>query len=123
MATIMIVDDSQTLRTSAQFTLEAAGHSVVQADDGATGLAELDKLGDGADLKMIITDVNMPNMDGITFIRKVKEGKFKYVPILVMTTESQDAMKSEGKAAGAAGWLVKPFDPDQLASVVSKFVR
>ena len=72
---------------------------------------------------MIITDVNMPEMDGITFIRKVKETQFKYLPILVMTTESQDDKKQEGKDAGAAGWLVKPFKPEQLTEVVSRFVN
>ena len=125
MAKILGVDDSQTLRTSAQFTLEADGHQVIQADDGTTGLIALESLeaGDAKALKMIITDVNMPQMDGITFIRKVKETQFKYVPILVMTTESQDAMKNEGKAAGAAGWLVKPFKPEQLSAVVAKFVK
>ncbi|MFW6289153.1 MAG: response regulator [Spirochaetota bacterium] len=125
MATILIVDDSPTLRASAQFTLESEGHTVIQADDGTTGLKALEGLSADAasDLKMIITDVNMPSMDGITFISKVKETDYKYVPILVMTTESQDDMKNAGKAAGAAGWLVKPFKPEQLVGVVSKFVK
>jgi two-component system chemotaxis response regulator CheY len=125
MATILVVDDSPTLRASAQFTLEAEGHTVIQADDGETGMSTLKGLTpeQADDLKMIIVDVNMPKMDGITFIRKVKETEFKYLPILVMTTESQEDMKSQGKAAGAAGWLVKPFDPEKLASVVAKFVK
>ena len=124
MARIMIVDDSPTLRASAQFTLESEGHSVVQAENGATALSALEGLsGDEvSDLKMIITDINMPEMDGITFIRKVKETQFKYIPVLVLTTESQDGMKSEGREAGAAGWLVKPFKPEQLTDVVRRFV-
>jgi two-component system chemotaxis response regulator CheY len=125
MAKILIVDDSPTLRASAQFTLEAEGHAVIQAETGQAGLSALESLSgsDGGDLKMIITDVNMPEMDGITFIRKVKETQFKYLPILVMTTESQDDKKKEGKEAGAAGWLVKPFKPEQLTEVVSRFVN
>ena len=124
MARIMIVDDSPTLRASAQFTLEAEGHSVIQADNGVSALSALESLSsaEADELRMIITDINMPEMDGITFIRKVKESPFKYVPVLVMTTESQDDMKTEGKNAGAAGWLVKPFKPEQLNSVVQRFV-
>jgi len=125
MARILIVDDSPTLRASAQFTLESEGHAVIQAENGATALSTLDGLSEdeAGDLKMIITDINMPEMDGITFIRKVKETQFRYVPVLVMTTESQDAMKSEGREAGAAGWLVKPFKPEQLNDVVQRFVK
>ena len=124
MARIMIVDDSPTLRASAQFTLESEGHAVIQAENGATALSTLDGLSkdEAGDLKMIITDINMPEMDGITFIRKVKQTQFRYVPVLVLTTESQDAMKSEGREAGAAGWLVKPFKPEQLNDVVQRFV-
>ena len=125
MAKILIVDDSPTLRASAQFTLEAEGHAVIQAEDGQAGLDALNALapGDASDLRMIITDINMPTMDGITFIKKVKESAFKYVPILVLTTESQDDMKNAGRDAGAAGWLVKPFKPEQLTGVVARFVQ
>ena len=72
---------------------------------------------------MIITDINMPNMDGISFIQEVKKTAHRFVPILVLTTESQDSKKTEGKAAGASGWLVKPFKPDQLLAVVAKFLK
>ena len=125
MAKILIVDDSPTLRASAQFALEAEGHGVIQADDGEAGLTTLESLtpSEACDLKMIITDINMPKMDGITFIKKVKETRYKYLPILVLTTESQDDMKAEGKNAGAAGWLVKPFKPEQLTGVVARFVQ
>ena len=124
MARILIVDDSPTLRTSAQFTLEAEGHEVWQAENGVAALDLLKSLpaGDAMTLKMIITDVNMPEMDGISFLTHVKATRFKYVPVLVMTTESQDDMKEKGRNAGAAGWLVKPYKPVQLVDVVTRFV-
>ncbi len=120
--TILIVDDSSTLRASVEFTLAEAGYDVVQAGDGNEGLQALDGV-DKDQLGMIITDINMPNMDGITFIQEVKKTDFKFVPILVLTTESQDSKKMEGKSAGASGWLVKPFKPEQLIAVVSKFLK
>jgi len=121
---ILIVDDSSTLRASVEFTLSQAGFHVLQAEDGQAGLAVLKQNeGKEAEIGMIITDVNMPNMDGMTFIREVKKTSFRFVPILVLTTESQDSKKMEGKAAGASGWLVKPFKPEQLTAVISKFIR
>lgn len=121
---VLIVDDSSTLRASVDFTLAEAGYQVVQAEDGAAALSVLkDYEGKESDLGMIITDINMPNMDGITFIKEVKKTAFKFVPILILTTESQDSRKMEGKEAGAAGWLVKPFKPEQLTGVVSKFLK
>ncbi|KKK82730.1 hypothetical protein LCGC14_2800470 [marine sediment metagenome] len=119
---ILIVDDSSTLRASVEFTLTEAGYDVIQAGDGQEGLQALDGV-DKDQLGMIITDINMPNMDGITFINEVKKTDFKFVPILVLTTESQDSKKIEGKSAGASGWLVKPFKPEQLIAVVSKFLK
>jgi len=78
----------------------------------------------GGQVSLIISDINMPNMDGITFIREAKQmPSFKFIPVLILTTESQDSKKTEGKGAGAAGWLVKPFSNDQLIGVVKKFVR
>ena len=118
---ILIVDDSTTLGASVDFTLSGAGYTVLQASDGRKGLAALKHMRTD-ELGMIITDVNMPNMDGLTFVREVKKTGFKFVPILVLTTESENGKKLEGKAAGASGWLVKPFQPDQLLSVVRKFV-
>jgi two-component system, chemotaxis family, chemotaxis protein CheY len=121
---IMIVDDSSTLRASVEFTLTEAGYSVLQAEDGAAALAALKGYeGKESEIGMIITDINMPNMDGITLIKELKKSGFKFVPILVLTTESQDSRKMEGKEAGASGWLVKPFKPEQLTGVVSKFLR
>jgi len=120
---ILIVDDSSTLRASVEFTLSEAGYTVLQAEDGNTGLTVLKSYeGKESELGMIITDINMPNMDGISFIKEVKKTTFKFVPILVLTTESQDSRKMEGKGAGASGWLVKPFKPEQLRGVVTKFL-
>ena len=120
--TILIVDDSTSIRTAAAFTLEAAGYEIAQAGDGAEGLEVLKGI-DAADVGMIITDINMPNMDGITFIKEVKQTAYKFIPILVLTTESQDSKKREGQEVGAAGWLVKPFESEQLVAVVKKFLN
>ncbi len=121
---VMIVDDSATLRASVNFVLTDAGFDVIQAVDGLDGLEKLKEISiKGGKVDMIISDINMPNLDGIGFIKEVKKGDFKFVPILVLTTESENAKKMEGKAAGASGWLVKPFKPEQLLWVVKKFVR
>lgn len=122
---ILIVDDSATIRASLKYALDQAGYEVHQANDGKQGLAQLKKLTDGGiKVNMVISDVNMPNMDGITMIKQMKsDAKHKFTPVLVLTTESQDSIKMEGKAAGAAGWLVKPFDPATLVGVIRKFVR
>jgi two-component system chemotaxis response regulator CheY len=122
MGKILIVDDSSTLRASVEFTLTDNGHEVLQAEDGQKGLEVLKTLKE-EDIGMIITDINMPNMDGITMIKEIKKTPFKYTPILVMTTEAEESKKTEGKEAGASGWLIKPFKPDQLIGVVSKFVK
>jgi two-component system chemotaxis response regulator CheY len=121
---ILVVDDSATLRASVNYTLKSAGFETINAVNGADGLeklAEAHKQGD--QLGMIISDINMPVMDGITFIKEVKKTPFKFLPILVLTTESQDDMKLKGKQAGASGWLVKPFKPEQLVYVTKKFMR
>nr|WP_281244254.1 response regulator [Anaerobacillus arseniciselenatis] len=105
--------------------MEKNGYVVETAVDGQDGLQKLEQLQQqGKRPAMIISDINMPNLDGIGFIKEVKKKpQFKFVPVLVLTTESQDKKKMEGKQAGAAGWLVKPFQPDQLVGVVKKFVR
>ncbi len=121
---ILVVDDSPTLRTSIDITLREFGFETIDAQDGKDGLEKLkEAMKNGQSIKMIISDINMPVMDGITFIKKVKKTPFKYIPILVLTTESEEEKKLEGKKAGAAGWLVKPFRPDQLMYVIGKFVR
>lgn len=122
--TILVVDDSATLRMSVEMTLKPAGFDVAQAINGQEGLDVLQKLAAQSQTPvMIISDVNMPVMDGISFIREVKKTPFKYIPILVLTTEREDSKKLEGKQAGAAGWLVKPFKPETLLTVVRKFTR
>jgi two-component system chemotaxis response regulator CheY len=123
-AKVLIVDDSPVMRASVKFALTSAGLEVAEASDGQNGLEVLSAMAGRAEKPaMIITDVNMPRMDGLTFVREVKKTGFKFVPILVLTTESQADKKQEGKQAGAAGWLVKPFTPQQLLDVVKKFVR
>jgi len=123
-ATILVVDDSMVLRSSVKYTLTGAGLDVAEAKDGKEGLEVLSTLSrEGRRPSMIISDINMPNMDGITFIKEVKKTDARHVPILVLTTESQPHMKEEGRNAGAAGWLVKPFREEQLIAVIKKFVR
>jgi two-component system chemotaxis response regulator CheY len=120
---ILVVDDSTTLRASVQFALTAEGYKVAEAKDGKDGLAVLQNIrSQGDQVSMIISDINMPNMDGITFIKEVKKTPFKFTPILVLTTESQETKKMEGKDAGATGWLVKPFKSAQLLQVIKKLV-
>ena len=114
---IMTVDDSASVRQMVGFTLREAGYQVVEAVDGQDALTKLN----GSAVDMLITDLNMPNMDGIDLIRGVRAGSSnKFIPIIMLTTESQPAKKQEGKAAGATGWIVKPFKPDQLLAVVKK---
>lgn len=118
---ILVVDDSATTRSSVQYILSQAGYSVALANDGSDGLRKIEEVVRAGDaLSMIITDINMPVMDGIRFTREVKTGPHKRTPVLVLTTESQNSKKQQGREAGAAGWLVKPFQPDQLVAVVRK---
>jgi two-component system, chemotaxis family, chemotaxis protein CheY len=115
---ILIIDDSSAIRQSVTFVLQQNGYEVVEATDGADGLA---KLGSSGPVDLVITDINMPNMDGITFIAKAREKPdWKFLPIVVLTTESQGSKMSEGKEAGATGWIVKPFSAEKLLSVVKK---
>lgn len=117
--TILSVDDSASIRQMVSFTLESAGYQVVTAVDGQDALG---KLGDRAP-DLIITDLNMPNMDGLQLIREIRtRPAHKFAPIIFLTTESEDAKKAEAKAAGASGWIVKPFQQEQLLAVVKKFV-
>jgi two-component system, chemotaxis family, chemotaxis protein CheY len=117
--TIMTVDDSTSVRQMVSFTLKEAGYNVVEASDGKDAVAKLDV----ADLNMIVTDLNMPNMDGIELIKAVRKiPKYKFIPIIMLTTESQDEKKMEGKSAGATGWIIKPFKPEQLLAVIKKVI-
>ncbi len=114
---IMTADDSASVRQMVSFTLKERGYEVVEACDGRDALQ---KLGNGK-VDMLITDLNMPNLDGIGLIKGVRAlPACKFIPIIMLTTESQDARKQEGKAAGATGWIVKPFTPEQLLGVVKK---
>jgi two-component system chemotaxis response regulator CheY len=118
--TIMTVDDSASMRQMISFTLTQAGHKVIEAVDGKDALTKLGS----ASPDMVITDLNMPNMDGIELIRQARAlPKLKFTPIIMLTTESQDEKKAAGKAAGATGWIVKPFKAEQLVGVVSKVLR
>ena len=122
MGTIYIVDDSATTRASVEYTLKQGGHEVITSESGPSCLTKVGTLSKSPDL--FILDVNMPEMDGITLIKELRKLDLtKYTPILMLTTESQDSKKLEGKQAGASGWLVKPFDPSQLMGVVQRFVK
>lgn len=114
---IMTVDDSASIRQMVSFTLKGAGYEVVEAVDGKDALSKLN----GTPVHMVIADLNMPNLDGVGLIKGIRTNpSYKFVPIVMLTTESQDAKKQEGKSAGATGWIVKPFKPEQLLAVVKK---
>ncbi len=116
---IMIVDDSASLRQVVTIALTGAGYEVVEACDGSDALGKLD----GRKFHLIISDVNMPNMDGIAFLKAVKlMPAYKFTPVIMLTTEAGEARKQEGQAAGAKAWMVKPFQPAQMISAVSKLV-
>lgn len=120
---VLFVDDSPTMRSSVSFCLRNAGYRVTEAEDGEDGLTKLQSMKEkGESVSLIITDINMPRMDGITFILKVKETEFRFVPILVLTTEAEKSIIEKGRAAGASGWLLKPFQPEQLLWAVRKVV-
>ena len=117
--TILVVDDSSSLRTAVRIALSGAGFDVVEAEDGKQALSKLD----GRQYHLVISDVNMPNLDGFGFVSAMKQlPAYKYTPVIMLTTEAGDDKKEKGKAAGAKAWVVKPFLPPQLLSVVSKLV-
>jgi two-component system chemotaxis response regulator CheY len=117
MASILAVDDSASMRQMVSFTLKSAGHNVTEAEDGLVALNKAKT----ATFDLVITDVNMPNMDGITLIAELRKlPSFKFTPLLMLTTESSTDKKMAGKNAGATGWIVKPFNPDQLLAVINK---
>jgi len=120
MHSILAVDDSASMRQMVSFTLKNAGYNVVEAVDGQDAL---DKTG-AHDFDLVLTDQNMPRMAGLELVKRLRDNpKFKTTPILILTTESSDEMKQAGRAAGATGWLVKPFDPARLIEVVAKVIR
>lgn len=117
--TIMVVDDSASLRQVVGIALRGAGYDVLEGCDGRDALAKLT----GQKVHLVISDVNMPNMDGITFVKNLKLlPAYKFTPVIMLTTESQEGKKQEGQAAGAKAWVVKPFQPSQMLAAVAKLV-
>ena len=117
--TIMIVDDSASLRQVVAIALRGAGYEVIEGCDGKDALSKLT----GQKVHLVISDVNMPNMDGITFVKNLKQmPSYKFTPVIMLTTESQEGKKQEGQAAGAKAWVVKPFQPAQMLAAVAKLV-
>ncbi len=119
MQSVLAVDDSASIRTLVSHVLEAAGYQVVLAEDGREAL----EFARDNDVDVVLTDINMPNLDGIGLIKALRTlPNYKFTPLLVLTTESGHEKKMEGKAAGATGWIVKPFNPEQLISTVGKVI-
>ena len=120
MHSILAVDDSPSMRKMVSFTLTGAGYKVVEAVDGMDALEKAE----AQHVDLILADLNMPRLDGIGLTKRLREHpRFKNTPILILTTESSDQMKQAGQAAGATGWLVKPFDPNRLIEVIQKVIR
>lgn len=118
--TVLIVDDSASMRQLVSFALRDAGYDVIDAINGKDAMNKLN----GTKIEMVITDLNMPEMDGIAFIKQMRTlNGYRFTPIVMLTTESQESKKQEGKQAGASGWIVKPFTPEQLIDIVKKFAR
>ena len=118
--TILIVDDSSSLRTVVKMALQRAGYEVQEAGDGQEALTKLEQL---AKVHLIVSDVNMPNMDGITFVKEVKKlPDYKFTPVIMLTTEAGEDKKAAGQAAGAKAWVVKPFKPEQMITAVAKLI-
>ena len=119
MQSILAVDDSPSMRKMVAFTLAGAGYHVIEAVDGQDAYEKAQN----QDIALVLADQNMPRLDGLGLIRKLRElPQFKDTPILILTTESSDQMKQAGRSAGATGWLVKPFDPDQLLATVKRVI-
>lgn len=119
--TVMVVDDSASIRQVMNLTLKKAGYDVIEACDGLDAIGKLD--GASQRVNLIVCDVNMPNMDGISFLKSLKEKQnHRFTPVIMLTTESQESKKQEGKAAGAKAWVVKPFKPEQMLEAVSKLI-
>ena len=117
---VLVVDDSPTMRQMVAFTLTGAGFQVIEAGNGKEAVG---KIAGGAKPDLVVTDLNMPEMDGISLIKEIRKmAALKFTPILMLTTESADDKKKEGQAAGATGWIVKPFNPEQMLKVIAKVV-
>jgi len=123
---ILIVDDSPTLRASVNFVLSGSGFNVLQAENGEDGLKKLEEVRESKQrINLIISDINMPKMNGIEFLKAVKDSRSsaRFIPVIILTTEKEAALKQKGREYGAAGWMTKPFTPEILLSVVKKFIR
>ncbi|MFL7960843.1 two-component system, chemotaxis family, response regulator CheY [Pseudomonas sp. NFIX10] len=117
--TILIVDDSASIRQVVSITLKGAGYEVIEGVDGRDALTKLD----GRKIHLIVSDVNMPNMDGFSFIKAAKQlPAYKFTPVIMLTTETGEAMKQQGQAVGAKAWMIKPFQPAQMLGAVSKLI-
>ena len=117
--TILVVDDSSSLRQVVSIALKGAGYDIIEACDGKDALGKLA----GQKVHLVISDVNMPNMDGITFVKEMKKNPaYKFVPVIMLTTEGSDEKKKAGQEAGAKAWVVKPFQPQQMLAAVSKLL-
>ena len=117
--TVLVVDDSTSLRQVVGMTLKSQGFEVIEGCDGKDSLTKLD----GRKVHLIVSDLNMPNMDGLSFVREVKKmPDYKFVPIIMLTTETDDTLKAQGQAAGLKAWMVKPFKPEQMLAAVNKLV-
>lgn len=119
--TILIVDDSASIRELVSISLEEFGYQIIKGNDGADGL---NKLKEHEQVDLVITDLNMPIMDGLTFLKEIrKDEKYKYTPILILTTESGINLRNEAKQFGATGWIIKPFEKEKLIQVIQKVMR
>lgn len=117
MASILLVDDSASMREMVSFTLKGVGHQVSEAEDGVEAL----DFAKQTSVDLVVTDVNMPNMDGITLTAELRKlDSYKFIPILILTTETGSVRKEQGKVAGATGWIEKPFDPDNLLGTINR---
>jgi len=120
---IMVIDDSPTIRISVEFAIKGLGYPIEQAENGVDALSKLKIITDkGGDVALICCDVNMPQMDGISFIKEFRKND-KFTPIIVLTTESEEGKIQAGKEAGASGWIIKPFQPAELVGVVERFIK
>lgn len=120
MANILVVDDSPSMQKMVSFTLKGSGHHVVEASDGKQALA----LAQQQNFDVVLSDVNMPNMNGLELCEQLRKlPSYKFIPILMLTTESSGDVKMVGKSAGATGWIVKPFNPDQLTKTIEKVLN
>lgn len=123
MKNILVIDDSLTIRKSVELTLKKLGHNIIEAENGAEALRQIDTLKEkGEKIALCITDMNMPVMNGMDFIEEFRKND-KFTPVIALTTESENEMIEKGRKAGATGWLVKPFKPESLVNVVNKLVK